>query len=77
MKAISISSAKRISEESGYPAIVVFGIDPETGKQHVTTYGKTKKHCSWCAELGNKLKKALGWPDSECHASPNLTKKDS
>ena len=69
-KGIPIIAAKRASEESGYPVIVVFAIDPETSKQHVTTYGVTVRHCEWAAELGNNLKKALQWPPALCNAKP-------
>jgi hypothetical protein len=74
VRGIAIAAAKRASEESGYPVIVVFAIDPESGKQHVTTYGKTIRHCEWAAELGNNLKKALEWPPEMCQAKPKRAK---
>jgi len=33
-------------------------------KAHIVTYGKTVKQCSEAADVGNKLKKGLGWPES-------------
>lgn len=74
MKAISIKSAKRISEETGYSEIVIFGYDPVSGKQHVTTYGKTVAQCEDAAKAGNFLKKALNWPDELCHDKPKRSK---
>lgn len=74
-KHIPIAGAKRIAQESGYPVIVVFAIDPETNKQHVTTYGVTLRHCEWAAKLGNNLKRALGWPEEECDAKPARVKR--
>lgn len=79
MENIKISDAKRISEKSGFPEIVIFGYDPESGSQHVTTYGKTKLQCNDAAKAGNHLKRALGWPEKDCHAKPSkkdLDKKD-
>ncbi len=73
-KKITIKSAKEISEKFNYPEIVIFGWDPETGMQHVTTYGKTKKQCIDAARAGNHLKKALGWPDEKCNAKPSRDK---
>ena len=75
MNDIKISDAKKISIESGFPEIVIFGYDPESGEQHVTTYGETKLQCADAAKAGNYLKKALGWPDKDCHAEPDLTNK--
>ncbi|MDD5551233.1 MAG: hypothetical protein PHS34_08240 [Candidatus Omnitrophica bacterium] len=71
-KDIPIKMAENISKESGYPEIVIFGYDPLTGRQHVTTYGQSKEQCKDAANAGNNLKKHLGWPDNLCHAKPNL-----
>ncbi len=60
-KRIPIEAAKTISKKYEFPEVVIFAYDPDTGKQHVTTYGKTKKHCISAAEAGNYLKSALGW----------------
>ena len=68
---ITIDMAKEISVKSGYPEIVVFGYDPESGMQHVTTFGKTKKQCVDAARAGNYLKRSLGWPEKDCHAKPD------
>lgn len=70
VKPISITDAKKIYEKSGYPEIIIFGYDPESGMQHLTTYGKDKKHCKDAADIGNSLKKFLGWPEKLCNAKP-------
>lgn len=62
-KRIPISAAKRISQETNYPEIVIFAYDPVTGKQHMTTYGTTKSLCADAAKAGKFVQKALGWPE--------------
>lgn len=73
-KKIPIAAAKKISSEYEFPEVVIFAYDPETGKQHVTTYGQTKAQCEDAAQAGNYLKKALGWPEEHCNAVPSRTK---
>ena len=75
MNEITIEMAKKISVETEYPEIVIFGYDPVTGKQHVTTYGKTKEQCRDAAIAGNYLKRYLGWPKKLCNAKPDLNNK--
>jgi hypothetical protein len=69
-KNIPISAAKRIAKASGYDEVVIFGYDPVTGQEHVTTYGRTLVQCKDAARAGNFLKKALGWAEAQCHAKP-------
>jgi len=76
VKEITIEMAKEISDKTDYPEIVIFGYDPVCGTQHVTTYGKTKEQCKDAAIAGNYLKKALNWPEEDCHAEPNLSLKE-
>ncbi len=71
MKDIEIEIAKEISDKTGFPEIVIFGYDPESNQQHVTTYGKTKAQCIDAATAGNYLKRALGWPEKQCKAVPD------
>ncbi len=73
-KRIPILRAMDIAHKYEWPEIVIFGYDPKTGKQHVTTYGKTTEHCKDAAKAGNLLKKALGWPEELCHAKPSRDK---
>lgn len=43
---------------------------------HVATWGRTIKDCELAAISGNNQKRHMGWPESECHATPSrLTKK--
>ena len=76
MKSIPISTAHYLSQKFEYPEIIIFAYDPKTGKQHITTYGKTESQCLDAAQAGNFLKKALGWPEDECNAQPNISKKN-
>lgn len=71
---IPISAAKEICKKYNMPEVVIFAYDPVTKMQHVVTYGKTKDQCIDAAKAGNFLKKALGWPDSLCHAKPKRDK---
>jgi hypothetical protein len=65
MKPIPIAAAKRIAEEYGYDQVVVYGrrchdsVQPHG--EHLTTYGRTKQHCSVAAAMGDKLKQLMGW----------------
>lgn len=74
-KQIPIAAAKRISKDYEFPEVVIFAYDPESGMQHVTTYGKTKKQCIDAATIGNFLKLTLGWPKEECNAQPSRAEK--
>lgn len=74
LKDISISLAREISDKTNYPEIVIFAYDPESGQQHVTTYGRTLAQCEDAAKAGNFLKKALNWPEHLCQAVPDRKK---
>ena len=68
MKTIPISSLKKISEEFGYDHIIMFCT---AGKeQFIATYGKNIEQCDQAAQFGDKLKDAMGWPES-LHAMPS------
>jgi hypothetical protein len=73
-KKIPISAAKEISKKYGFPEIIIFAYDPETGMQHITTYGKTREYCVDAAKAGNHLKRYLGWPEDLCNAKPSRQK---
>jgi len=72
---IPIDIADVVSTISGYPEIVIFGYNPVTGINHVTTFGKTIAQSLDACNAGNFLKKALGWSDEDCKARPDLSKK--
>ena len=61
-KHIPITAAKQISQDFGYPEVIIFAYDPTTGRQHLTTYGSTKAQCQDAAKAADFLKKALKWP---------------
>lgn len=71
MKNIPIEAAGTIAKKYDAPIVVVFGYDPATNRQHVTTFGRTKEECRMAARAGNDLKKHLGWPESQCNAQPD------
>jgi len=74
-KRIPISAARKISTDYDFPEVVIFGYDPGSGAQHITTYGRTLEQCKDAAKAGNYLKKALDWPDELCHAEPARAKR--
>jgi len=65
MKPIPIKAAKEIAEKYGYDQVIVFARKVgENGREHMTTYGKDKEHCSVAARIGDFLKyKIMGWAD--------------
>lgn len=70
-KRIPISAAKRIADEYGQSHVVIVTFDKDAGgTAHVVTYGRTVEECAQAALGGNFVKKALGWPESACHAVP-------
>ena len=73
MKEIPISAAREISTKFEYPEVVIFAYDPDSGRMHVTTYGKSPEQCRDAARAGNDLKRTLGWPEELCHAKPSRT----
>jgi hypothetical protein len=74
-KDIPISAAKRIATVYNKNQVIIVAWDEIHKRTHVTTFGKTLKDCEQAAIGGNFVKKALGWPDSFCHAIPARMKK--
>jgi len=60
-KKILISAAKEISKKYEYPEVIIFAYDPETGIQHMTAYGNTKKRRKEVASIAEAIQKILGW----------------
>lgn len=61
---IPISVAKRIAEKYGYDQVVIYGRrvgEAPDGGEHITTYGRTKEHCSVAALMSEALQKFMGW----------------
>lgn len=67
-KRIPIAVARRIADAQRQRQVIVVTWDGET--THVVTYGKTLEDCRQAAEGGNRIKRALGWPESLCAAVP-------
>ena len=62
MSKIPIKALKQLSKDYGLDHVIVFATEGKT--QHIATYGKTIEGCSEAADFGNKLKDAMGWPES-------------
>lgn len=67
-KRIPITAAKGIAQAHGLRQVILLGWDGE--RTHVVTYGKSMQDCRQAAEGGNKLKRALGWPEELCNDKP-------
>ncbi len=72
-KGVPVQAARYIANEYDKAQVIVVTWDKIYGKQHVTTYGQTVEECAQAAEGGNRVKKALGWPD-ELFAQPPRVK---
>jgi uncharacterized small protein (DUF1192 family) len=59
---IPIKTVREFARKHKLTHAIVFGYDGN--KQHVATYGESVEQCAQAADFGNKLKKALGWPES-------------
>lgn len=66
---ITVKQTKEIREQFGFTHLVILGID-KNGTQYVATHGKSKKNANEAANMGNHLKKELGWPIQNCNAKP-------
>ena len=69
-KGIPISAAKAIAEKYDKQQVIIVAWDPVFGKEHVTTYGTTLEACAQAAQGGNRVKRALNWPEELCSAQP-------
>ena len=65
LKPIPISAAKEIAIKYGYDQIVIYGRrchdSDEPHGEHMTTYGRTKGHCSVAASMAKTLQRFMGW----------------
>jgi hypothetical protein len=66
---MDIIRAKEIAEAYDLSMVIVIGIK-DCGTQHITTFGKSKNSSLKIADIGNQIKKFLGWPEKRCHAEP-------
>ena len=62
MKSIPISAAKKIATEFKQRQVILVCWDGDL--THVVTYGKTIEECDQAALGGDRVKAALGWPES-------------
>ena len=67
-KRIPITAARRIAEEFGQQQVILVTWDGAI--THVVTYGATREACEQAAQGGNRVKRALGWPEELCNAEP-------
>ena len=72
-KRIPVTALKTLCEEQGLQFAVLLGFDGKLS--HIVSYGDSADSCSHAAELGNKIKRGLGWPESLCNAEPSSYKK--
>jgi hypothetical protein len=69
---IPIKALKEFAKEQGLTHAILFAFDGE--RQHVVTHGSNSNQCSEAADFGNKLKEALGWPES-LQAQPSTVRR--
>ena len=67
---VPIVATKAIARTYGKDQVIIIAYDKKHNKTHVTTYGHSITDSAQAGEAGNKLKKALGWPDQRCHDEP-------
>ena len=73
-----IRHARELAEKLDQDIVVMVTIGGRTGETiatattRVTTYGRRMEDAEKAAELGNFIKKCLGWPDELCHDEPAL-----
>ena len=69
MSHIPIKELKALAKRRHLTHVIVWAFD-EGKEQHVATFGRSVEDCAQAADFGNKLKDALGWPES-LHAQPS------
>lgn len=70
LEKLPIEVAENISRIWGQSQVVVVTFDKTRGTTHVVTFGKSLEESVQAAEGGNRVKKALGWPEELCNAIP-------
>ena len=71
---IPVVAAKRLAEE--YQQRQVILVTWDGSKTHVVTYGRTIPECEQAAKGGNRVKRALGWPESLCNDVPARVRRE-
>ena len=72
-KRIPILAASDIAKAHDCRQVIVLAWDGK--RTHVVTYGKTVEDCQQAADGGNRVKRALGWPESLCNEEPSRVAK--
>jgi hypothetical protein len=72
-KRIPIQAAKKLCAKLGCRQVIVVAWDGDS--THVVTFGRSIEDCDQAAQGGNKVKTALGWPESLCKDEPSRVKK--
>jgi len=67
-KRIPIKAAKEVAEKLGLRQVILVAWDGEA--THVITYGETEEDCAQAAIGGNKIKRAIGFPEEMTHEKP-------
>ncbi len=70
---VPINDLRKLTKARDLTHVIVWAFDADK-VQHVATYGRNIEQCAQAADFGNKLKHALGWPDS-LHAQPSRVRK--
>jgi hypothetical protein len=69
---LPIAAAKNVATKYSCRQVILMAWDGE--RTHCVTYGKTAEDCDQAAQGGNRIKAALGWPES-LMAEPSRVKK--
>jgi hypothetical protein len=72
---VPIAAAKRLAEAYGQSQVIIVTWDKHRGVQQVATYGVSLTDSTQAAQGGNRVKVALGWPESLCAAEPARVKR--
>ena len=67
---IPISTAQSIAESLELRQVIIVAWDGE--KVHVVTYGGSESDSANAASGGNRIKRALGWPEHTDSESPKV-----
>jgi hypothetical protein len=72
---VPIKAGKDFCNRYGKDEVIIVSYNKTAGVTWITTWGRSLEDCKSAAESGNNLKKALGWPEPLCHATPNRLKR--
>lgn len=72
-KRVPIKAAKDVGREHGLTQVILLGWDGE--RTHVVTWGNTVEACDQAAQGGDRVKKALNWPDDLLGDEPHRVRK--